>query len=998
MSPPNEMIFGGEDWSDVWPQDPEPGCLRALFADFRPTNSAARISGLGHAYISVTANEGICAFALLLLLGAAFGGLSVWLLTHIIVTRQLVFIAPLIPAVLLMFYCWGRFYLKYRLRQLLYEIIVFCCLDSVRLAGKFVARTTRLILGTPAWLFSGCFTARKPSHRREGANGLAENPSLCGVCKAIAAGSRLLTGSSKPFHLTLSTETWPHHSLQILQKSASHCPLCSLLFLSTDFAQSESTATGESSDDAKGPKSQESDDHEGDGSYAPMTVKLWGERSWTRQNIQLKVKLQGRGISVAHPLVISEFVDGLEHGNTNMMLSGDYRDSDQSDLPSTWTLAKSWVNSCSCEHELCQNGFLKEDAQAASFIPPWLLEIFPAQGNMENEEKLYAGFTVKRVHVDSSHDYIAFSREWESSEDSVADPIPTPLSGDLRLKDLLPAARRAVSIAEKLGFRHLWIESLCGNWKEDSLNDMSLANHSLIYAHAVCTVSKATAVPEIYSHLPPRRADCPLFFWPKLPNESEKSEYMRKPAIVAHVPNDVQRRSDRGILELFALCVDSCPPNRQTCSFEERLLSRRLLFVAENNDVFFECNTLRASRHYPQGVRYTRHRKDDHKDKGFKSSCQAFGTDSLELAYRYETREKMVDPKKGVHKFETIVVPAAPDTPPAPTIQDQLEGLRGVPAWRRHRGSFHRLLRFSKDTQKRDLREEEENDIWAERLALHEAWFDLVGEYSARSSTDRGGNKLTPLMSVASIISRAHGPSVFLGGIWLRLLPLDLLWFRAGPTKERSPPTAFAADLEISRPATWSWAHVNAEISHALGDKLKMPPAIAAKKNTGRLRYAAPPGAVRVLSGDTNWRDLRITPLIREDVEVRSPSEDKSMICDASLKIRHLCPLFELENFGNDGGVEVIYDTEEWYRNHPEATVFGLPILAVSSPAKGAGTVNAVHHWRGKPNEEVHGVALTKDESDGYQRVGYFRVKEARVVEGILWSIVRGNEKHLWLR
>ncbi|KAK0707813.1 hypothetical protein B0H67DRAFT_588671 [Lasiosphaeris hirsuta] len=989
----NETTFGGEDWSDVWPQDPEPGCLAHLLADFRPTNSEARISGLGHAYISVTANEGICAFALLLLLGAAFGGLSAWLLTHIIVTRQLVFIAALVPAVLLMFYCWGRFCLKYRLRRLLHEIIVFCCLDSVRLSGKILARTAGLVFGTPAWLFSGCFIVKKPGYRCEGAEALAENPRLCSVCKAIAVGSRLLAGSSELFHLTFSTETWPHHSLQDLQRSAPYCPLCSLLFLSTDFTESEAITAEETSDDEKGPTSQENDGHGGDGSHTPMTVKLWGKRSWARRDLQLKAKLQGRGIRVARPLVISEFVDGLEHGNADAMLPGDYQDSDPSDPASTWALAKGWIDSCSCEHKLCQNGFLNECTPAGSFTPPWLLEIPPAQRNMENNERLHTGPTIKIIHSDSIHDYIAFSREWESGEDSVTYPAPTPVSGELRLDDLSLTTRRAIFIAGKLGFRHLWIESLCGKQIEENSDDMSPATLGLIFAHAVCTVSEATAIPGMYSSLPPRRDGCPLLFRPKAPNGSNNGECKKKPAIIAHVSDDVQKGSDRGILELFASCVDSYPPNRQTKSFEERLLSRRLLFVPDNNDVFFECNTLRASRHYPHGVRYTRHSTSNLEDEGFKSSCRGSEIDSLDLAYRYETRKKTVDPEKGVYKFETIVVPVAPDTLPAPAIQDQLEGLRGVPAWRGHRGSFHRLLRFDNETRKRDVWEEEQNDVWADKLALHEAWFDLVGEYSARPSVRCGDNKLTPLMGVASIIARAHGPSVFLGGLWLKQLPLDLLWFRAGPTME-SPP-AFAADMETSHLPTWSWAHINAEISHALKDKVKIPLAIAAQ-SAGRLRYAPPAG--RFLLRDTRWRDLRITPLIGENVEVRPSSEDADMSSYGNLKIRHLCPLLELKNFGEKSGVEVIFDIEEWQQRYPEVTVFGLPISAVSSPVKGVGTVNAVDYWGEKPKQEVHGVLVTNDASNGYRRVGYFRVEEARVVEGILRSMGHEIENHLWLR
>lgn len=119
--------FGGEDWSREWPEkEPEAGCLAACFSDCTPTNESAKVRGLGHAYLSVVANEGITLFNCLILFGVSLGALSVWLSIRLVQTRGLVLIIPLVPCSLLTIYCWVFLViLKYRFRRLLYEIVIW---------------------------------------------------------------------------------------------------------------------------------------------------------------------------------------------------------------------------------------------------------------------------------------------------------------------------------------------------------------------------------------------------------------------------------------------------------------------------------------------------------------------------------------------------------------------------------------------------------------------------------------------------------------------------------------------------------------------------------------------------------------------------------------------------------------------------------------------------------------------------------------------------------
>ncbi|KAM7196720.1 hypothetical protein V8F20_006913 [Naviculisporaceae sp. PSN 640] len=119
--------FGGEDWSGEWPEkEPEAGCLAACFSDSTATDESAKVRGLGHAYLSVVANEGILLFDCLILFGFSLGALSVWLTVRLVQTRGLVLIVPLVPSSLLALYCWVYLgLLKYRFRRLFCEVLIW---------------------------------------------------------------------------------------------------------------------------------------------------------------------------------------------------------------------------------------------------------------------------------------------------------------------------------------------------------------------------------------------------------------------------------------------------------------------------------------------------------------------------------------------------------------------------------------------------------------------------------------------------------------------------------------------------------------------------------------------------------------------------------------------------------------------------------------------------------------------------------------------------------
>jgi len=357
---------------------------------------------------------------------------------------------------------------------------------------------------------------------------------------------------------------------------------------------------------------------------------------------------------------------------------------------------------------------------------------------------------------------------------------------------------------------------------------------------------------------------------------------------------------------LFEDCVDGHPPNRQHRFFQERLLLHRILFVCENDTLFFDCNTLRATSCHPDGkpyfppppIRQPRSRLHHNQPK------LATGANPL-LTYTYRTRKKIIDTENGAWKFETLVVPT-PKVSVVPSVQERLELLQGVRAWRRYRGSFYRLLRPGIDG-KRELQEEEYNSRWAEKMALNEAWFDLVGAYTSLERSSLTSN-LDSLKVIASLIAQAHtadGSQVeFCQGLWLGLMSFSLLWFRAEP---RISPSVSDGTSSRGTP-TWSWAGIDAPVSHALaGTTKKLKQSEEKLERSGRqgLQHVQPPSLIQ--SGDQMWRAIRVIPLIGEAVVPGLPSDTGNQ----SLEISRFCELFPVNKVSSEVAAEMVYNDPE---------------------------------------------------------------------------------------
>lgn len=188
---------------------------------------------------------------------------------------------------------------KRRRREFLARLCGSCFwlpIYSVVFLGQALVSSTR-------HLASNCVVVREPRYRNQNAESQAPKHAFCTTCDGFVSKSRLLTGSSRVFHMTSPVEYHRHCSISDLRKSAATCHLCSFLLqsvdLKTEYTQKRSTRGAADVDlEASIPSPKK------------LKVKLWEEKKQGRSAPLLRIQLQGDCVYKSKPLVVDEIHEG----------------------------------------------------------------------------------------------------------------------------------------------------------------------------------------------------------------------------------------------------------------------------------------------------------------------------------------------------------------------------------------------------------------------------------------------------------------------------------------------------------------------------------------------------------------------------------------------------------------------------------------------------------------------------------------------------------------
>lgn len=265
--------------------------------------------------------------------------------------------------------------------------------------------------------------------------------------------------------------------------------------------------------------------------------------------------------------------------------------SDESYVSSeTWSAqairqAKLWLETCRSQHGSCKSSVFE--------LPIRLIDIQVEQGSKQDELPTDArcGRSVKLCYTDSlppDTEYLTLSHRWgdgppvvltHETKTQYHEMIPTELLD----KPTGKVFRDAIHITQCLGFRYLWIDSLCINQQDDHEKGTEIMKMHRIYSGAVLNLSATSAM-----------------------SGAEGMIATRKPASIAPIVLEMDStppdgKSGKMILfrDNWPSEVDKGPVNQRAWVFQERMLATRVLHFTFTQ-IYWECNSCTASEVHPR--------------------------------------------------------------------------------------------------------------------------------------------------------------------------------------------------------------------------------------------------------------------------------------------------------------------------------------------------------------------------------------------------------------
>jgi serine/threonine protein kinase len=265
--------------------------------------------------------------------------------------------------------------------------------------------------------------------------------------------------------------------------------------------------------------------------------------------------------------------------------------------------AKTWLEDCAYNHEACSH-LASSDT---SFLPTRLVDVLP-DGQ--------AGSFVRIVHKSSLDatsnrvDYVALSHVWSPSQPQLASDLLSDMQIELPLQLLPEAVNTAISEAQRLGYRYLWTDSLCV--VQDDMQDKELECNSMkdIFRNAALTV----VLDQLTSH----NAEGSIEDNVGIAGTTDKTYLTSLLGAKPHagmtpsqLPTDDElqpgshlttgaRQPASAQLPAAIYALPNFGWDTRAHALLNRLLSRRFLHLGEQ--LYWECNTLKASETFPRGL------------------------------------------------------------------------------------------------------------------------------------------------------------------------------------------------------------------------------------------------------------------------------------------------------------------------------------------------------------------------------------------------------------
>ncbi|KAL1795285.1 hypothetical protein ACET3X_007101 [Alternaria dauci] len=283
-----------------------------------------------------------------------------------------------------------------------------------------------------------------------------------------------------------------------------------------------------------------------------------------------------------------EELDGVDllnqHGNIDTYDHPHHHGTNATEANASLANAKNWLSECSWTHEACRH----TAARDASSLPTRLIEILPNGQGGTIRAKI-----VQTDGIESTTDkveYVALSHIWSHIQPLLSSETLSSMQNELLLPTLPIAIANAITAAHDLGYKYCWLDSLCVLQDSEEDKERECTSMASTFRNATLTV--------VLDHSNDPGHD--------FNNEVAVEGTTDKTYLVPLLGSSTSQSPTSGQLPASALLPAGVlnTPNfgwdTRAWALQDRLLSRRFLHLGEQ--LYWECNTLKASETFPRGL------------------------------------------------------------------------------------------------------------------------------------------------------------------------------------------------------------------------------------------------------------------------------------------------------------------------------------------------------------------------------------------------------------
>jgi serine/threonine protein kinase len=236
--------------------------------------------------------------------------------------------------------------------------------------------------------------------------------------------------------------------------------------------------------------------------------------------------------------------------------------------------ARTWLDECSHDHDAC-----RRPETGAKMLPTRLLDIQP-----DDSSSVRVIDSTCLTSSPTKVDYLAINYVWNSTDLTLSTDRLNDMQTKIPREQLPVAINDALTAAARIGFRYVWVDSLCV--VQDSIEDKQseCTNMASVYRNATMTI----VVDKAHDHDP-------------------LSIVALEPTTFANTRHLTSTRSSDTIDEKRTknLAIDWSAPgfgwDTRAWVLQERMLCGRLLHLT-GEQMYWECNALKASETFPHGL------------------------------------------------------------------------------------------------------------------------------------------------------------------------------------------------------------------------------------------------------------------------------------------------------------------------------------------------------------------------------------------------------------